>query len=370
MKDVVEIIDKGDVAAYSSINDMLKEDLQRKAEKETAQAPEVYKVAVTDTVNHLCEAMDNFQETEKETVVSPLTWKQYVKNNKEAIDKSLSDLGTLVGETATDAKEAITHQAEKVFELTEKAVKSLEDAAGFFHRAKESLLERDRNVKESMKRIQEIMVDLNEMSQKEMSDEAKDSFAKMQRESMEMLKHFQELYDAAHQPTGKMVPGKIAEMFDVASTSIKGIHDDLKICAYMKKAAVKEQASSVFNLISKTAGKVVSRAKGYMKTLKAAKDKIYNKGKDISDKLQHLKPMLVVGFGDDRDMKMGKYIGNVSYQNPTPNLLAEMIVKEMMKDGLGKTEILDNLTRLGKTIKDAASDKKTLEMIDGKDAAR
>ncbi len=370
MKDLTTIIDEGDVATYYGLSDILKQDLQQKAAKETAQAPEVYKLAVKDTVDHLCEAMDTFKETEQETLVSPLTWKQYVSNNKEAIDKSLTDLGTLVGEAATDAKEAITHQAEKVFELTEKAVKSLEDAAGFFHRAKEALVEKDRDVMESMKRIQEIMVDLNELSQKEMSDEAKDTFAKMQRESVEMLGYFQNLYDAAHKPTGKMVPGKIAEMFDVASTSIKGIQDDLKICACMKKAAVKEQASSVYSLIAKTAGKVVSRAKDYIKTLKTAKDKVYSKGKDISDKLQHLKPILVVGLGDDRDMRLSKYIGNAIYQEPPPDLLTQMIVREMKKDGLGKTEILNNLTRLGKTFKDATSDKKTLEMIDSKEATR
>ena len=370
MKDLTAIIDEGDVATYNGLSELLKKDLHQKVSKETAQAPEVYKEAVQDTVEHLCSAIDSFKQAEQETVVSPLTWKQYINSNKKAIDKSLSDLGTLVGETATNVKETVTHQAEKVFEFTEKVVKSVEDAASFFHNEKEALKEKDRNVKEAMKRIQEIMVDLNDLSQKEMSDEAKDSFAKMQRESMEMLGYFQDLYDTAHKPTGKMIPGKIAEMFEVASTSIKGVQDDLKVCACMKKAAIKENASSVFNLISKTAGKVVGRAKDYVKALKLAKDKVYSKGKDISDKLQHLKPILIVGFADDRDMKLGKYLGSISYREPPPNLLAQMIVKEMRKDGLDKKDILDNLTRLGKTIKDAASDKKTLEMIDGKGEGR
>lgn len=369
MDDMIKIIDEGDVKNYDELSVILKKDLHKKVEKETAQAPEVYKEAVRDTVDGLCEAMDSFKETEKETVVSPLTWRQYVTNNKEAIDKSLSDLGALVGASAADAKEAVVHQAEKVYELTEKAVKSIEDAAGFFRKSQELLKEKDKEVKESMNRISEIMLDLNELSKKDMPDEAKDAFAKMQQESMEMLEHFHSLYDAAHKPTGKMVPGKIAELFDVASTSLKDVHKDLKVCACMKKAAVKEQASSVFGFIAKTAGKITSRAKDYMKALKTAKDKVYTKGKDISNKLKHLKPVLVVGVADSRDMQLGKYIGNGSFLGP-PDTLAQTMIKGMMKDGLGKKEILENLNRLGKSIKDAASDKKTLEMIEGKGEGR
>ena len=369
-KDYTTIIDEGDVATYSGLGELLKQDIRKKAEIETAQAPQVYKVAVQDGVDTLCEAMDAFKETEQETIVSPLTWKQYVSNNKEAVDKSLSDLGVLVGSAAEDAKAAVTEQAEKVFELTEKAVKSLSEAAGYFHKAREALKEKDRGVKDSMKRIQEIMVDLNELSQKEMPDEAKDAFAKMQKESMEMLEHFQSLYDAAHKPTGKMIPGKVAELFDVASTSLSNVRDDLKVCYCMKKAAVREQASSVFGFIAKTASKITGKAKDYMKALRTAKDKVYSKGKDISDKLQHLKPVLVIGVTDSRDMQMSKYLVNANLTGPPPDSLAQTMVKAMMKDGLGKKEILDNLTRLGKTIKDAASDKKTLEMIDGKDTGR
>ena len=370
MKDAVVIIDAGEAADYYGLNDILKHDLHKRVEKETAQAPEVYKEAVRDTVDGLCEAMDSFKETEQETVVSPLTWKQYVSNNKEAIDKSLSDLGVLVGAAADNAKEAVVHQAEKVYELTEKVVKSIEDAAGFFRKSQEMLKEKDRDVKESMKRISEIMLDLNELSQKEMPDEAKDAFAKMQRESMEMLEHFHSLYEAAHKPTGKMIPGKVAELFEVASTSLKNVQKDLRVCACMKKAAVKEQASSVFGFIAKTAGKVTSRARDYMKALKTAKDKVYSKGKDISNKLQHLKPVLVVGVVDSRDEQMSRLLASAASSLGPPNTVAQTLVKEMMKDGLGKKEIVENLTQLGKTIRDAASDRKTLEMIDGKSAER
>lgn len=370
MEDYTAIIDEGNVSTYYGLGDLLKKDIRLKAEKETAQAPQVYKEAIRDSVDTLCESMDSFQETERETVVSPLTWKKYVSDNKEAIDKSLKDLGTLVGKTATNAKEAVTEQAEKVFEMTEKVVKSLSEAAGFFHAAREALVAKDKDVQDSMKRIQEIMLDLNELSHKDMPDEAKDAFAKMQRESMEMLEHFQSLYDMAHKPTGKMVPGKVAELFDVASTSIKNIQNDLRVCACMKKAAVKENASSVFGFIAKTAGRITGKAKDYMKALKTAKDKVYSKGKDISDKLQHLRPMLVVGLTDNRDMQMSKYLGNASLLGPTPDSLAQTLVKEMMRDGLGKKDIVENLTRLGKSIRDAASDRKTLEMIEGKDKGR
>ncbi len=367
MKDIIE---EGDVEVYCRVSSMLQKNLRNRAEDAIAQAPEVYKIAVRDTVDHACEAMEAFKETEAKTLVAPHTWKQYVSSNKEAIDKSLKDLGALVGKTAPDAKEAVAHEPEKVFELTEKAVKSIEESAVFFHGAREALVEKDKSVKESMKRIQDIMVDLNELSQKEMPDEAKDAFAKMQKESMEMMEHFQSLYEATHQPKGKMVPGKVAELFDVASTSLKNIQDDLKVCSCMKKAAVREQASGVYGFVVSTASKVIGKGKDYMKALRTAKDKVYSKGKDISDKLQHLKPVLVMGMPDSRDMQMSKYLINANYLGPPSDTLAQTMVKAMMKDGLGKKEILDNLTRLGKTIKDATSDRKTLEMIDGKDNGR
>lgn len=366
MKDAITTIEKGDVAAYFGLNDILKKELHRNVEAGTAQAPDVYKEAVKDTMNGLCEAMDSFSETEKETVVSPLTWRQYVTNNKEAIDKSLKDLGVLVGATATDAKEAVTHQAEKVFELTEKVVRAIDDSADYFRKARELLVDRDREAKESMSRISEIMLDLNELPKKDMPDEAKDAFAKMHLESMEMLEHFQSLYDVAHKPSGKMIPGKVAELFDVAQTSLKNVHNDLKVCACMKKAAVKEQAASVFGFIAKTAGKITSRAKDYMKALKTAKDKIYSKGQDIADKLQHLKPVLVVGITDDRDSRLSRYLCNASLIGPSPpnSPLTQLIMKEMMKDGLGKKEIQDAFKHLGKTFKDAANDKNMMKQLD------
>ena len=370
-KDPKIIIEGGDIGEYEYLNELFKNTLKEKAEKDTAQAPEVYKVAVRDSVDNLCGAMDSFRETEKETVVSPLTWKTYLDDNKEAIDKSLTDLGKLVGATATNAREAVAHQAETIFELTEKAIRSINDAVSFFQRSKELLEEKDRDAKESMKRISDIITELGDIPKEDLPDEARDAFVRMQRESMEMLKRFQSLYETAHKPAGKIVPGKISELFETARASLKTIRDDLQVCSCMKKAAtaVKEQGKSVFGFISRTAEKIVTRANGYMKALKDAKDKVYEKGRDINDKLRHLKPVLVVGLADSRDLQMGRYLNNLGFPDPS-NTLAQRLVREMMKDGLEKKDILENLTQLGNSIKEAAKDRKTLEMIEGKGVER
>lgn len=371
MKNIAVVIDEGDAATYYGLSELIRKEISQKVEHETAQAPEVYRTVVRNGVENLCEAMEAFKDSEVETIVSPLTWKQFISDGKATIDKALTDLGGMVGADSTDAKEAAIHQAEKVFNLTEKAVRSLDDSAEFFRKAEKFLKAKDEEVKESMRGISAIMTDLNELSQKDMPDEAKDAFARMLKESMEMQEYFQSLYEAAHKPTGKMVPGKVAELFEVASSSLKNVNADLRVCSYMKKAAVKEKDSSIYGFIASTASKITSRARDYMKALKNAKDKVYSKGKDINDNLRFLKPMLVASPVNSREAEMSRYLGSVGLRGPSPpDTLARMVVMEMMKDGLGKKEILENLARLGKTIKDAASDKKTLEMIDGKDAGR
>lgn len=117
--DYLKEIDQADAITYQGLCSQLKQDIQEQSEDATEQAPPLIKTVVEDACQELYTKMDEFKQTEQDTVPAPNIWKTFIAEEKSTIDKAFTSLGKLVGQTAQNAKQNFEQKTEAVFARTE-----------------------------------------------------------------------------------------------------------------------------------------------------------------------------------------------------------------------------------------------------------
>lgn len=359
--DYLKEIDTADALTYQGICGQLKQDIQTQAEETTEQAPPIIRSAVEDACKELYTKMDEFQQAEQETVPAPNVWKTFVAGEKAAMDKAFSALGELVGKTAQNAKETLEKKTEKVFTRTEDLLHTIQESTNFMVEQQTKLRAEELELKKNMEAIQSSILNLQElMDQSNITKETKEELAKMQKNGLDMLNHFNKIYDSVHKSNKKSVPYQTAKLYDVVKGSLKNVKKDLEICVLMKKAAMKEKATESYAFIAHTAGKIMKKGNGYMEAMEKAATKIYAKGKDLGNKIMHLKCFF--GVMDDRDMMQKYMIQGLKEKRRNSDSLAQCIVKEMVKDGMDVTSIKNAFELMNKNVNTAVKSKEIKDM--------
>lgn len=359
--DYLNEIDTADALTYQGICEQLKQDIKTRVEDSTEQASPLIRSAITDACKELYSNMDEFQQTERETVPAPNIWKTFVMEEKAAMDKAFRSLGELVGKTAQNAKETLEKKTEKVFTRTEDLLQTIQESTNFITEQQTKLRADELDLKENMEAIQSSILNLQElMNQSNVTKDTKEDLAKMQKNGLDMLNHFNKIYDSVHKSNQTSVPYQTAKLYDVTKDSLKNVKKDLGICVLMKKAAMKEKATESYAFIAHTAAKIMKKGNSYMEAMEKAATKIYAKGNDLGNKIIHLKCFF--GVVDDRDMMQKYMIHGLKEKRRNSDSLAQCIVKEMVKDGMDINSIKNAFEVMNKNVNTAVKSKEIKDM--------
>lgn len=274
-----ERLQKANGEEYATLPEDLKQEVQGHVEEATKQATPAVRNAVQQEANTLYSVMDATREKEQYYTPSPKTWKEFKKGEVDHIHQALNSLGSLVGHSATHAKENLDSRLDEVMDHTATVVHSFRHATSFLHREQARIETESLAMNDDILRIKKNLKDLQNMMAYAQNPRIQKDGEAILTETQKMMTGFGEMYALSQERSKQFRPFRVAEHMEAAQDAVHKARLEMDTYLTTAKAAVATKSEIVIQTMIGKIRKAAKKGHSFMAGLRESVMRGIQKGK-------------------------------------------------------------------------------------------